>query len=401
MRKIVAYLCIALSTVALLFILLELGANYFLLNVATTDQFNRYASIRQITDRYGQDFLVPTDAEVGGGFSRYYPHPYLGYVMTPNWVDNRKADEPDMHNSFGFRGAETTREKPEGVYRIVTLGSSVVYGSKVAYDMTYPHQLQTYLNENSDQTVEVINMAVPAYTSHEWLMTLQFRTLDFDPDLIIVYGGGTDIHARLVSPPEAYVGDNTGYRAPNVQDTVMVDFWEHSTLLRILGVELEWIEPHVDQDWNRWTRASTAVGDEYRDQIRKGTYPSGVFETYSAMELLDANPPIYFERNVRNIALLADAYGSETLFVSFVYSTEFDDPQVTTDVYQLATEQHNEVFRQVADDTNSYFFDLVPLFPNDASLFHDGRHMLAEGNRLRSQFIGDYIIENIFTQDIE
>ena len=37
-------------------------------------------------------------------------------------------------------------------------------------------------------------------------------------------------------------------------------------------------------------------------------------------------------------------------------------------------------------------FDLETVYPADRSLFSDGRHMTVEGNRIRAQLIGDFII---------
>jgi len=399
--KIFSNVFLALSSVILTFVILELGANYYLWNNATIEQFNYYASINQFKERYGQDFLIQNtleeDSDVSGG-TRFYPHPYLGYVGTPNWFDNRDPEQPDYHDSFGFRSPEVTREKPEGVYRIIAIGASTTYGTKVEYEYSYPYLLQEYLREAGYDNVEVMNMGVGGYTSFESLINLQFNALDFDPDLIIIYHGSNDTHARLVVPPEAYRGDNTGYRAPIVQNTRMPALWEHSTLLRILGIEFGVIESHSSLEWTRWRRADTAVGDEYREQYRQYTYPSGIFTEVSGLEIIEQNPPIYFERNTRNMILSAQGEDADVLLVTYVLSDKFNEPQTRSDVYVRAMEEHNAVTRQLAEETGAYLFDLAPIFPDDIQNFTDGRHMTAEGNQLRSQMIGDYIIDMIFAQ---
>ena len=380
---------VSISIILLLF-LIEVGANYYLWNVASEDQFNYYASINQLRERYGQDFLVSTKPKDRKSTS-VMPHPYLGFTGRPNWENDRG----NRQNALGFRGEEVSYDKPDGVYRIVAIGDSTTYGSSVDYKEAYPYALQKYLNQNGYDNIEVINAGVPAYTSYETLMMLQFRILDLDPDLIIVYQGSTDIHARLVWPPESYIGDNTGFRAPFVQDITMPPIWEYSTALRMIGLEMGWTTPQSDLEWIRWRRAKTVVGQEYRRQYSDGTYPSGFFTEVPAMEVLEANPPIYFERNIRMMVAIAQAYNIDILFSTFVVSTEFDSPHSASEVYRKGLEEHNEVTRRVARETNSYLIDLVPLFPNDKKFFTDGRHFTKAGNELRGQMIGDYIIDNI------
>ena len=57
------------------------------------------------------------------------------------------------------------------------------------------------------ENIEVINAGVPGYTSWETLINFQFRVLDIEPDLIIIYHGTNDTHARLVLP-KFYQSDN-------------------------------------------------------------------------------------------------------------------------------------------------------------------------------------------------
>lgn len=391
-NNIFSNLFLALASVVLTFVFVELAANYYLWNIATEEQFNYYASVNQFKDRYGQDYLVTTDGEEGGGRSKFAPHPYLGYVGVPNWYREEKGD---LHNSFGFRGEEVTREKPDGVYRIIAMGSSTTYGTSVRYDESYPYVLQQYLNTNGYGNVEVLNMGVPAYTSYESLMNLQFRALDFEPDLIIVYQGSNDIHARLIWPPEAYVSDNTGFRAPQVQNVKMPEIWEYSTLLRIIGIELGQIESHSSLEWTNWQRAETVVGDEYRSQYNNDTYPSGIFEEFSITDVLDANPPTYFERNTRNMISIAQNDDIDMMFVTYAVGQKINWANVNSPAYARGLDEHNEITRQIAEETASYLFDLAPIFPGGNKMFSDGRHMTAEGNQLRAQLIGDYIIENI------
>ena len=118
---------------------------------------------------------------------RYKNSYFSGYSLSPNWsLDNNKIKE--TINSFGFRSPEFQLKKNNNIYRIICIGSSVVYGMGSDED-TFPFRLEEKLNKmNIDGlTFEVINAGIPGYTSYH--TTTQFLTslIDLDPDLIISY----------------------------------------------------------------------------------------------------------------------------------------------------------------------------------------------------------------------
>ena len=107
---------------------------------------------------------------------------------------------PDQHyehvniNSFGFRGVEISKEKPENVYRIIMLGGSTLFGYGASSDeTTIPGFLQKkFETTDSDFKVEVINAGSSGAYSKTETLYVKHKLLDFDPDLIIVYDGWND-----------------------------------------------------------------------------------------------------------------------------------------------------------------------------------------------------------------
>lgn len=148
---------------------------------------------------------------------RTVPHPYLAYALKPSWSTDPGAAQQASHNALGFRGKETTREKPPGVFRIVTLGGSSVYGQSESKDeAVWSARLEQILAEKRPLVrVEVINAGVPGYTSFEMLVQLEMRVVDLAPDLVVVYEAVNDMRAALYTAgaPEP-AGDNTHFRAP-------------------------------------------------------------------------------------------------------------------------------------------------------------------------------------------
>ena len=118
---------------------------------------------------------------------------------------------PNQHNeyvninSFGFRGAEISKEKPENVYRIIMLGGSTLFGYGASSDeTTIPGFLQKkFETTDSDFKVEVINAGSSGAYSKTETLYVKHKLLDFDPDLIIVYDGWND--SRI--PYTSHIGE--------------------------------------------------------------------------------------------------------------------------------------------------------------------------------------------------
>ncbi|MDZ4772618.1 MAG: SGNH/GDSL hydrolase family protein [Planctomycetota bacterium] len=147
--------------------------------------------------------------------ARTEPHPYLGYVLSPNFSTPEGADQQARHNSMGFRGKETTWEKPPGVFRIVTTGGSSVYGQSESCDAAvWSQKLEDYLNAGGGgRKFEVVNVGVPGWSSFEMLINLELRALDLQPDLVIVYEAINDMRCALYTPGGEPQRDNTHWRA--------------------------------------------------------------------------------------------------------------------------------------------------------------------------------------------
>jgi lysophospholipase L1-like esterase len=378
-KTLCANLFLTLVAALFLFIILEVCARIYVVNFAGEQGFKKYASLKQILSK---------DSNI-----KFSPHPYLRYIPTPNYMKGK-----NKHNSLGYRGDEIQMPKPAGQFRIVCIGASTTYDTDIDdYRMSYPFLLEKKLKEKGYKNVNVINAGAGGWTSWESLIDVELRVLDLEPDMLIIYDAINDIHARLVWPPEAYKGDNTG-ELSTTSYFMMPSIFEYSTLFRIIMINFGITDSqgsvarfgkNIDESKNTYHFVS------FLNQKKSNTYPQGIFKEVSAMQMLKINKPIYFMRNIGNIITIAKENHIKTVIASFAYSPLFkDNPQASSEEYIYAFDEMNRVLRNVADERGVNFFDFAKVFPNDKRYYFDGIHNTAEGVQLKVELFASYLIEN-------
>jgi lysophospholipase L1-like esterase len=348
---------LVLFSTFLTFFLLEVVARVWLNYLATPDQYNRYV------------LFTSLDAEEYA----WLPHPYLSYYPNPKYQRGQT-----FHNSLGYRNNEFPLEKPSGVYRIVALGGSSTYDVSIENnDETFTAQLEKMLKEEYGYSnVQVINAGVPGYNSWEILVNLEFRVLDLDPDLVIIYEGTNDVHARMVEP-SAYSSDDLGRR--QAWQVPPVAWWEHSALLRIASRTMN-ITRQISID----------------DFVSAPTYMSWPFESrlsesdLDPAELLKENPPIYVRRNYENMVAVAKAHDVQILFSTWAYSPNLND-YASRDYYQQGFRENNDVVKDVATEQQIPLFDFAAVMPQEAIYWADGRHVNEAGALVKARLFAEYI----------
>ena len=350
-------LALVFFSIFLTFFLLEIAARAWLNYLATPDQYDRYVLFTSIESK---DFA-------------WTPHPYLSYYPTPNYRRGQTS-----HNSLGYRNDEFSFEKPSGVYRIVALEGSSTYDVRIEDNAaTFTAQLEKLLKENYGyQNVQVINAGVPGHNSWEILVNLEFRVLDLDPDLVIIYEGTNDVHARLVEP-SAYRGDDSGRR--QAWQVPRVALWEQSALLRILSRTMNMTRQVSVDDF---VSAPTYLSWPYEFRL------SG--EAEGPTEILKKNPPIYFRRNLENMIAIAKEHDVTIMLATWAHSPYLND-YASKEYSQQGFQENNEVVKEVATGHHVPLFDFAEIMPQDASYWADGRHVNEAGALTKAQLFAEFI----------
>ncbi len=146
--------------------------------------------------------------------TQYFPSNPRGYFDADATLTYRT-------NSHGFRGEETTRAKPPGVFRIVGMGDSFTFGRGVRRSDTFLNDLERRLSSStSDRTFEVLNFGVTGYDTEDEVKLLEHFAASFEPDVVVIC---------------FFLNDTGGGRADRMmrrtQSRVDLPFWRESSVL--------------------------------------------------------------------------------------------------------------------------------------------------------------------------
>jgi lysophospholipase L1-like esterase len=93
---------------------------------------------------------------------------------------------------FGAGRAGEGSWTPGASFRLLCLGDSLPFGSRVRAEEAFPAQLQRLLEQRSPGRYSIVNLAVPGMNSSQVRRRLPRRVLRYEPDLVIVMAGANN-----------------------------------------------------------------------------------------------------------------------------------------------------------------------------------------------------------------
>jgi len=120
----------------------------------------------------------------------YEPDPLIGTRHVPNahglWRKKDFSTEISF-NAEGFRDVDHTKEKTDGVYRIVVLGDSYVEALQVPLERAFHRVLADKLSGYiKDKKIEVINFGVSGFGLTQDYLALKHYGYKYSPDFVIL-----------------------------------------------------------------------------------------------------------------------------------------------------------------------------------------------------------------------
>jgi lysophospholipase L1-like esterase len=341
------------------FMLIEGGMRlYFTFFGTEADRMNYLYSVDDVVNRY----------------NRFNGQAYVNFGLSPNHPD---------HNSRGYREIEElTTPKPISTFRIFAIGGSTTYGIDLPNEHAYPQMLERILHERGYTHIEVINGGVPLYATYDNLVNFQFRILDDVPDMVITYEGINDVVTRFVDP--AYYNGLNPFRGywntANLQQSPL-------TSVRFFTQRLGFAPTLTNLDSALFNSSNIRRCPEVRTCALANTTPE---------QVLQANPPIYFERNLRNLVAIANANGVQVVMSTWASYPEPVNGQVfvSQEYVQNAVAEQNDITRQLTQELELPLIDLAESMPLGEQYWLDGLHMTLAGTTEQATQYADFLIEN-------
>lgn len=121
----------------------------------------------------------------GDGYTKYQPNTIRHQSM------GRLGMIDIQINSDGFRSlTDFVKPKPEGVFRIVTLGSSSTFGYNNDDYHTYPYLLEKKLRASySELEIQVFNLGIPHLRTQNIVALARHELRQLEPDVLTLYAG--------------------------------------------------------------------------------------------------------------------------------------------------------------------------------------------------------------------
>lgn len=277
--------------------------------------------------------------------------------QSPFWVldPSQRAAEiphPEEQRSFrlstdanGLRAPLHAESKPEGAWRIMTLGCSTTLGWGVDDDQSYPARLEARARAAGREDVEVINGGQPGYTSFQgrWLWDTVLQR--YQPDVVLL----------------SFV----------VQDARKSAYTDRSQA--VLTQDHRFLKDHILWKSRVYLGLRALLGGV---QIRAKERPAGVDDDHGVYRV----PPEEYRENLRALIAGARALGAEP--VLFGYPLEVEG----------YTAEHRAVLAELSAAEGVPNLDLQPMMSVAAAertlyFSRDRGHANADGNDLIAESV--------------
>jgi hypothetical protein len=340
-------------------------------------------------------FLSPTLFFTGDAY--YSPQPFYVFSGEPDkkikvgYKDSNGKNkiEEITFSPLGFRLPTPTKIKPANEYRIFVLGGSTVFnGFPIKNSIT--GQLERQFHADGFTFVKVYNFGAVSFVSGQELSLIIHKLVDYQPDMLIVYDGGNDIHIPLKYDPRPgypynYLVFESGYdfirMRTNPFKVFLLMIINKSQLGRLIFKEkiLDTIidrgekREKVEYRTQKWEKS---VIDSYISNLLKMSKVANGF----GFKLFVFFQPTIFEKNIKSheeMPLSNDASPFDTYMKR---------------QYQMVRQEIKRLDKKGLYNTEFEIVDLSQVFLNNPqTIYYDFIHVFPKGNEIISHKIYTHV----------
>jgi len=281
------------------------------------------------------------------------------------WRLKPHSEGPLATNELGFRDGPFQAEADR---RLLLLGDSVAWGDLLkTTEQAFPHQVERELSRRTGMTVELINAAVPGYSTFQELRYLRREGLDLAPELVILQFCLNDVVERYTGLAE--YGGRRFYLGVDTRRSI------HG----VFGWLLRW--SRIFEEMTRL--ASGITRDREALQVTRMARPEPSPELEKAWELALTE--------LEGIRTTTAEAGLPLALVITPYRFQLEDP--------AATGQPQRRLVRFARERGIPALDLLPAFHEhhrtrpEAPLFFDANHFSQFGHRCAAGALTEFLLE--------
>lgn len=314
------------------------------------------------------------------------PRPYVGFINEPGSVVGKV-----VINDIGFRGEVPSKIKPADEFRVFLLGGSTAFNGYPP-DETISAHLEKIFHKQGYKKIKIYNWAVTSYVSAQELSLLVHYVIDYQPDGVIIFGGGNDIASPYNYDPRPnypynFVAVETGLENLNSHGSFLKS--ARAILLKSKAVQFLFK--------NIFTNQLLPIGDlRVQEKYMSDNWKELIINNYIG--------------NLKKMSMLSKQY--EFKFAVFLQPfVHFKNPLAQNERRLIETGNFNaylygqydkvrEQFDKLKDDMIAV--DLSYIFENvDSEIFSDYIHITNDGNRLIAQKMFENLSAGAFIKEAD
>lgn len=265
-------------------------------------------------------------------------------------------------NSIGIRGPEISLDKPEGIERVVVLGDSVAWPENGFVKL---------VGDKLGGKAEMINAAIPGYTTHQERILFERELLKYKPDLVILQVCLNDNHRFLhrFDSRGGMIWSQEAERAllPSKGDPLaLLPNWSY-LVIRMRLAYMRMTRPSSRFPWDGAPDFVTGWRDEGWDLFR-----SEFDQIRKAVESIDGRLSV----------------------VVFPFAPQFREDLLAEDPEYVLKPQRT--LKQICDEADVPLLDMYPILRDngDWDLLPDRIHLSEEGHVIAADALYQHLVDH-------
>ncbi len=290
-------------------------------------------------------------------------------------------------NKLGYRGAEFSPVKPQGVTRILIYGGSFVFDIYASLNQDWPNQIQMLLHERGYTNVEVINAGIPGHRSSDSVGRLFTEGHRFDPDFVVLCNTFNDIKFFDLKKP--FLREVVPYQPEN---NPMTNY--HGEIDRLLS-ESSRLYTFIRQEYYQrkykvGLEGARRRGHNHNYYEARQMFPAAVGQFELNVELfVDAAKNIGAVPVVMSQPRLVTADNAELEEHKLRnFRPMFRHQDYVVDCFKAA----DQIIQRVAREKSAVFIHAAAQFTGDGDMFVDHIHLSESGSRRLAAYVADQLI---------